>query len=139
MKKKTERRRYIFDRPDPAARQRERETAAAAVALAKASGEYSVETYKDRLAARRGPVASPEEVAASRAFNRKWRKLSDRQKGIHRCTGGCGLAFNVPTKCYFCQRRDGERAAPVLTETKKPEQVTADSLRPSPTRDALFL
>lgn len=126
---------YVFDHPDPEARKRERERLAAVVAADRAGGEYSVETYKDRVRRNSGPVTTPEERAAVRRF-----KPGKTYKCVGRKKHGCAMIFHKPgIKCYWCQRKDGERAAPVESLTKKPEQVTVDSLRPSTSRNALMI
>lgn len=83
MKTTTKKSKYIFDRPDPTEAERNRQ----AVAALRFSGDYSTETYKERSAAARGPVASPDEIAKSRAFNRAYRRHKAKR---------CGK------RCYWC-------------------------------------
>lgn len=142
MKTKTPNK-YVFDTPDPDAAAREK----ARLAAEAVSGNYSVETYKERLAEQRRQAHdawknSPEgraELRRVKAFNRSWKRR--RQRG-YRCTTPdcpCPHVFHTPTKCYHCRKAAGELPVVRVPDTKKPEQVTTDSLRPQRSRNALLL
>ena len=110
-----------------------------ALAALAAEGAFSVETYKARAAALRGPVTTPEEREESRRFNRERKRKHKGFRCASRKHTGPAMFFPVKgAKCYWCRRADGELPAPAV-DTKKPETVTTDNLRPvDPLRNALL-
>lgn len=92
--------RYIFD--TTAVRVR---VAAVVIAREVSTGLYSADTYRERIAANRGAVATEEELAAVQASLEKRKERPRVFRCLHpECPNS--FTFAEPTMCYWCQRRE---------------------------------